>query len=248
MSATGPTVTFVGTGHAFSDGGRAHSCIHVGAPGVSLLLDCGAGAYPALRRVLDPSSIDAVAVSHLHGDHFGGIPFLVLEQHFRHRTRPLTVAGPPGLPARLRLAELAMYPDFFTAPGRPRFEVREVALDETPRDIGGAPVSAHPVQHIPGAEPHGLRVRAAGKVIAYSGDARWSDDLPRLAKGADLFICEASNFERDDPAHVSYRTVMSHHDELDCGRIVLTHVTRDVIAHRSELELEVAIDGLVLEL
>lgn len=189
-----------------------------------------------------------MAISHLHGDHFGGIPFLVLEQHFRHRERPLVVAGPPSLPARLRLAESAMYPDFFTAPGRPRFEVREVTLGTTPREIGGASVSAHPVEHIPSAEPHGLRVQVAGKTIAYSGDARWSDGLADLAKGADLFICEASNFERDDPAHISYKTLMAHRTELDCARIVLTHLGRDVQDHLAEVELEVASDGMVLEL
>lgn len=220
----------------------------MGAPGVSLLLDLGAGAYPTLRRTIDVSSIDAVAVSHLHGDHFGGIPFLVLEQHFRHRERPLIVAGPPSLGARLRLAEGAMYPDFFTAPGRPRFEVRQVTLGEAPQQIGSAAVSAHPVQHIPSAEPHGLRVRVAGKTIAYSGDARWSDDLPKLAKGADLFICEASNFERDDPAHISYKTLMAHRAELECGRIILTHVGRDVLDHMAEVELEIATDGMTLEL
>lgn len=241
-------ITFVGTGHAFSDGGRAHSCIHIGAPGVSLLLDLGAGAFPALRRVIDPASVEAVAVTHLHGDHFGGIAFLVLEQHFRHRERPLTVAGPRGLPARLRLAEQALYPDFFNAPGRPRFKVQEVALDQTPRVLGGASVSSHPVEHIANAEPHGLRVEAGGKVIAYSGDARWSDDLPKLAKGADLFICEASNFERDDPAHISHKTLMAHRSEIDCGRIVLTHMTRDVLDRLSQVELETASDGMVLEI
>lgn len=220
----------------------------MGAPGASLLLDLGAGAFPALRRTIDVASIDAVAVSHLHGDHFGGIPFLVLEQHFRHRERPLIVAGPPSLQSRLRLAEGAMYPDFFTAPGRPRFEVRPVTLGEAPYAIGTASVSAHPVQHIPSAEPHGLRVRVAGKTIAYSGDARWSEDLAKFAKGADLFICEASNFEHDDPAHISYKTLMAHRAELECARIVLTHVGRDVQDHLAEVELEVASDGMVLEL
>jgi ribonuclease BN (tRNA processing enzyme) len=241
-------ITFVGTGHAFADGGRAHSCIHVGAPGVSLLLDLGAGSFPALRTAIDVSTIEAVAVTHLHGDHFAGIPFLVLEQHFRHRERPLTLAGPPSLRDRVRHIELGTYPDFFTAPGRPRFEVRYETLGADPKSIGGAEVSAHSVQHIPDAEPHGLRVRAGGKLIAYSGDARWSDDLVGLAKGADLFICESSNLERDDPAHVSYRTLMAHRSELDCRRIVLTHVTRDVIDHRAELELELVDDGTVIDL
>lgn len=242
------TVTFVGTGHAFADGGRAHTCIHIAGDGVSLLMDLGAGAFPALRRTIDVGTIDAVAISHLHGDHFGGIPFLVLEQHFRHRERPLIVAGPRSLPERLRLAERSLYPDFFSAPGRPRFEVRESVLDETPRELGGAMVSAHPVQHIPSSEPTGLRVRVGDKLIAYSGDARWSDELPIVSRGADLFICEASNFEHDDPAHISYKTLMAHRSELDCARIVLTHLGGDALSHQGEIELEVAHDGMVLDL
>jgi len=75
-------VTFIGSGNAFADGGRSHACIHVSAPGVSLLLDCGGSSLPAVKREIDPEAIDAIAISHLHGDHFGGIPYLVVEQHF----------------------------------------------------------------------------------------------------------------------------------------------------------------------
>ena len=106
-------IQFLGSGNAFSDGGRANAAIHVTAPGVSLLLDCGGSALPAIKKHGDPSTIDAIAVSHLHGDHFGGIPFFVLEQHFAGRTRPLVVGGPPSLERRLRAAEQALYPDFF---------------------------------------------------------------------------------------------------------------------------------------
>ena len=85
----GATVTFAGSGDAFSNGGR-----HV-------LLDCGATSLSALKRLgLDPGEIAAVFVSHLHGDHFGGLPFLILDGQFSRRVRPLAVVGPPGTSAR----------------------------------------------------------------------------------------------------------------------------------------------------
>ena len=240
-------IAFLGSGNAFSDGGRANAAIHVTAPGVSLLLDCGGSALPAIKRHVDPAIIDAVAVSHLHGDHFGGIVFLTLEQHFAGRKRELVVGGPPSLAQRLRAAEQALYPDFFgqTQLG---FPLRSVVLGDAPKELGGAQVSALPVRHVRMAEPHGLRVEVAGKLIAYSGDARWSEHLAAVAKGADLFICEASNFDRDDPAHLSYRQLMAHRDELATGRIILTHLGAQTLAHVAELEVEHAVDGTVIEL
>ncbi|MEI8360356.1 MAG: MBL fold metallo-hydrolase, partial [Deltaproteobacteria bacterium] len=95
---SGVQVTFVGTGNAFADGGSSHACIHIAAPGASLLLDCGGSSLPALKRAgINLAAIDAIAVSHLHGDHFGGIPFLILEQHFKGRQAPLTIGGPAAL-------------------------------------------------------------------------------------------------------------------------------------------------------
>lgn len=235
-------ITFIGSGNAFADGGRSHACIHISAPGVSLLLDCGASSLPAIKREIDPEAIDAIAVSHLHGDHFGGIPFLVIEQHFAGRRAPLLIGGPRGLPGRLRAAEAALYPDFFkkTMLGYP---VREMTLGSADTEFGGARVSAHPVRHVADSEPHGLRVRVGAKVIAYSGDATWSDDLGLLAKGADLFICDASYFDTDDPSHISYRTLMSHRGELDCKRIVLTHLGAETLARIGELDVDHAVDG-----
>jgi ribonuclease BN (tRNA processing enzyme) len=240
-------VHFLGSGNAFSDGGRANAAIHVTAPGVSLLLDCGGSALPAIKKHVDPATIDAIAVTHLHGDHFGGITFLVLEQHFAGRKKPLVAAGPPSLEQRLRAAEQALYPDFFgqTAVG---FPFNTVVLGAEPTDLGGARVRALPVRHVRLAEPHGLRVEVAGKLIAYSGDARFTDHLVAVAQGADLFICEASFFDRDDPAHISYREVMAHRDEFQAKRIVLTHLGAETLGHLSDLELEHTTDGTLIEI
>jgi ribonuclease BN (tRNA processing enzyme) len=239
-------IQFLGSGNAFSDGGRANAAIHVKANGVSLLLDCGGSALPAIKRFVDPGTIDAIAVTHLHGDHFGGIVFMVLEQHFAGRRTGLVVGGPPSLEARLRATEQALYPDFFgTTPLG--FPLRTVVLGAEPVELGGARVSALPVRHVRLAEPHGLRVEVAGKVIAYSGDARWSEHLVPVAQGADLFICEASSFDRDDPAHINYRQLMEHRDELGAKRIVLTHLGAQTLARAGELELEYAVEGTLIE-
>ena len=238
-------VTFIGSGNAFADGGRSHACILVSAPGVSLLLDFGGSSLPALKNEIDPEAIDAIAISHLHGDHFGGIPYLLIEQHYKGRTAPLVVGGPHGLAERLRAAESALYPDFFRKT-KLGFQVRETVLGASETELGGAMVSALPVKHVPEAEPHGLRVRVGDKLIAYSGDASWSDDLVRVAKGADLFICDATYFDFDEPSHISYRTLMAHRDELDCKRIVLTHLGAETLARIGELELDHAVDGTSL--
>ena len=240
-------ISFLGSGNAFSDGGRANAAIHVTAPGVSLLLDCGGSALPAIKRHVDPATIAAIAVSHLHGDHFGGITFLTIEQHFAGRRHELVVGGPPSLAQRLRAAEQALYPDFF-GPSELAFPLRSVVLGAAPTDLGGARVSALPVRHVRLTEPHGLRVEVAGKLIAYSGDARWSEHLAAVAQGADLFICEASQFDRDDPVHISYRQLMAHRDEVASRRIILTHLGAETLAHAAELELEHAADGTVIEI
>lgn len=235
-------VTFIGSGNAFADGGRSHACIHVSAPGVSLLLDCGGSSLPAIKREIDPEAIDAIAVSHLHGDHFGGIPYLLIEQHYAGRRAPLVIGGPRALSERLRLAESALYPDFFEK-SMLGFPVSEVVLGSAETEMGGARVSAHPVQHVPESDPHGLRVRVGAKLIAYSGDARWSDHLVELAKGADLFICEATQFDVDDPSHISYQTLLRERARLDCKRIVLTHLGAETLARIGELDIEHAVDG-----
>jgi ribonuclease BN (tRNA processing enzyme) len=240
-------IRFLGTGNAFADGGRSHACIHLEAPGASLLLDCGSASFPAIRRALDPSTLQAIAISHLHGDHFGGISSVVMQQHFAGRTAPLVVGGPRELRDRSSRAAAALYKDFF--PTRALgFEVSYVTLGATPVSLGGAEVSALPVTHVAESDPHGLRVRIDGKLIAYSGDARWSDELVAVAQGADLFICESTHFSQSDPAHLSYRELMANRGKLDCGRIILTHLGAEAQAHLAEMELECAQDGLLVTL
>jgi ribonuclease BN (tRNA processing enzyme) len=239
-------VHFLGTGNAFADGGRSHAAILVSAPEGRILLDCGGSSLPPLRRVCDPTTIDAIAVTHLHGDHFGGLPYFVMQQKFAPRTRPLLIGGPPSLENRYLDSAIALYADFYNTPIG--FEIRFTVLGERPVRLGPAEVSAHPVEHVPESEPHGLRVRIGGKLIGYSGDAKWSAALPLLADGADLFICEATTYDRPDPVHISAKELMQHRGELRCSRVITTHLGSESIAHLASFGVEHAEDGMEIEL
>ena len=95
-------LTIVGSGDAFGSGGRFNTCFLLETSKAKLLVDCGASSLVALKALgIDPNGIDGIVLSHLHGDHFGAIPFLLLDAQFlADRDRPLLIAGPPGTPAR----------------------------------------------------------------------------------------------------------------------------------------------------
>ncbi|HVM96938.1 MAG TPA: MBL fold metallo-hydrolase, partial [Candidatus Acidoferrales bacterium] len=104
-------ITFLGSADAFCAGGNHQAAYLVEAGGSACLLDCGATTLGGLKRHgIDASRIDAVALSHLHGDHFAGLPFLFLEYIYETpRTRPLDVAGPPGTAERVSTLFQTMY-------------------------------------------------------------------------------------------------------------------------------------------
>ncbi|MGN6792158.1 MAG: MBL fold metallo-hydrolase [Streptosporangiaceae bacterium] len=243
------TVTFAGSGDAFGSGARFQACIHVrGRDHLPFLMDCGATSLSALRAAgLDPGEIGVVFVSHLHGDHFGGIPFLILDGQFSRRTSPLTVAGPPGTGARLRDAMHALFPGSADVPRG--FDVRVAELTPRATDaVAGIAVTSWEVDHPSGAPSLALRVDVGGTIIAYTGDTAWTDDLVALAAGADLLIAEAYYFDKPVPYHLRHADIAAHRCELTSRRIVLTHLSADMLARDDQLDFDTAHDGLVVTL
>jgi ribonuclease BN (tRNA processing enzyme) len=243
------TVQFVGSGDAFGSGGRLQACVSVRSGNAHVLVDCGATSLVGLRRLgLDPSTIDGVVVSHLHGDHFGGLPFLVLDQQFAHRARPLVVAGPPGLAERLAQAQEVLFPGSSAVERRFELQVLELAA-RAPRSVApGVEVMGVPVVHASGAPAYGLRLVCDGTIVGYSGDTAWTETLVEIADQADLFICEAYVFDRAIRYHLSYATLHRQRARLGCRRLILTHLSADMLDRRAWLEAEVADDGLELTL
>ena len=245
----GVRVTFLGSGDAFGSGGRTNACILVEADEARFLLDFGASSLIAMRRHgVDPNDIDAILISHLHGDHFGGIPFLVLDSQFvTKRTDPLTIAGPPGTRERIERAMEVMYPG--SSYGDHGFELDTIEMEPgEPRRLGGIAVMPYLVSHPSGAPPLALRIEVDGRVIAYTGDTEWTASLVEAGRGADLLIAEAYFYDREVAHHLDYRTLAAHLDEIAPKRLVITHMSDEMLARADSLECDFADDGKSIEL
>ncbi|MDP2619941.1 MAG: MBL fold metallo-hydrolase [Hyphomicrobiales bacterium] len=245
-------ITFVGSGDAFAAGGRFNPCFHVKTAPGAVLIDCGATSLVALRKQgIDPSSIATIFISHLHGDHYGGLPALLLEAKLvGKRTRPLAIAGPAGLRARLAAAIEALYPRYSKVDWG--FDLQLVELQpRAEMQVAGIGVTAFEVEHFSGAPSLALRLVFGDKILAYSGDTQWTETLVEVARGADLFICECYMFEKELRGHMTYRRIMENADRLEAKRLMLTHMSGDMLAHQDDIDRARAVpaeDGMVVEL
>lgn len=241
-------VKFLGCGDAFGSGGRLQTCIYVQAGSNKFLLDLGNSGLISFRRWgVSTVDIDTILITHLHADHFGGIPiFLIDAQHISKREQPLSIAGPPTSEHRIRQAQEVMYPG--SSKESYRFPVTFIELREgMPTQIGSLSVTPFEVKHASGAPAYALRVETMGKIITYSGDTEWTDSLIEAAEGADLFICEANYFQKRVKWHMDYQTLMSHRAELNCKRMILTHMGEEMLESVGGLEIDVAEDGKVIQ-
>lgn len=242
-------ITILGSGDAFGSGGRYATCLHLALDtGANLLVDCGATSLLALNRAgIDRNAISAILFTHFHGDHFGGLPFFLLDALFvSRRTEPLMIAGPRGVEERARIVTEAAFPGFSS--NRWPFEIvwREI-MPDAPGEVAGAAVTAFAMVHDERAGPClGYRIAADGKVFAFSGDTSWTDSLLPLADGADLLLCECYTFDMPLKNHLDWRTLSARLPDLRAARIVLTHMGPQMLERRGEATVACAEDGMVL--
>lgn len=239
---------FLGCGDAFASGGRFQTSFLLEGAGEQVMIDCGATTLLALKRLgIDPESIGLVVLSHLHGDHFGGLPWLVLDGHRSGRTRELLIAGPERTEERFGQMFEVLYPG--AQEGGWAFEMPVVELVErVPYELGPTTITSFPVIHTAETFPHALRIEYGGRVIAFSGDTEWTDVLLEVSDGADLFVCECNEFDKRVPGHLDYRTLSEKRPLLGCRRLVLAHMGEAMLARVGEFDVEAAEDGTVIEL
>ncbi|MFQ5666656.1 MAG: MBL fold metallo-hydrolase [Candidatus Binatia bacterium] len=242
-------VSFLGTGDAFSASGRHQAGYLIRAGGTSFLLDVGASTLTSMKQHgVDPGAIDLILVSHLHGDHFAGLPYLFLQYIYEQpRRRPLRIAGPAGTEERVWALYRATYRDLAAEPLPFKLEFMEMPPG-TPVSLGAVRVEPFRVPHQEHDISLGLRVHVGGRAVLYSGDTGWTEALVERSQDTDLFICECCFFETRIPIHLDYPRIAEERHRFGTKRLILTHFGREVHARRNEIEVEMASDGLTIEL
>lgn len=244
-------LTILGCGDAFSSGGRLPSCYLVEGVQTRFLLDCGPSILPALKRAgLSSNSFPTIFISHLHGDHIGGLPFLLLDAIFpAARKQPLTLAGPPGLEARFRLACEVFYPRALDM--ERCFDLKFIELNKDVRYVlDGLAVTPFEVNHYSGSPSYALRFELDGKIFAFSGDAGWSDNVVEAGTDADLYLIECYQYDFKLSMHLDYLTIAQHFDRINAKQLVLTHMSDAMLAHEADVDrtrCALADDGMVID-
>jgi len=242
------TLRFVGCGDAFGSGGRFNTCFHLAGESTNLLIDCGASSLVAMKQQgIDRNAIDTIVITHFHADHFGGIPFFILDaQLFAKRREPLTIVGPAGLREWYERVMETSFPGSARAARKFALDLVEIAPGQT-LEIRGATVAAWQALHGPPGTPClVVKIEAEGKSVVYTGDTEWTSDLVAAARDADLFIAEA--YFRDKPiaTHLSLGAIEANLEDLRPKRLVLTHMSEDMLDHPDRGRFETAEDGKLL--
>lgn len=242
-------VTFIGTGDAFGSGGRFNTCIMVETDNHRrFLIDYGATSLVAMKKLgIDSNSIDAIFITHLHGDHFGGLPFFLLDAQFSKRNTPLVLVGPATFKQRLHEAREVLFSGSSETPPKFDLVIDEFAVEE-PYRWTDLTITPYEVDHFCGAPPLAVRMEHEGKIVAYTGDTQWTDTLIEVCADADLMIAEAYYFEKKIKWHLDYLSLMANIDRIKPKRLVITHMSEDMLGRVDEVGCDVAEDGKVFEI
>jgi ribonuclease BN (tRNA processing enzyme) len=243
-------LTFLGTGDAFASQGRFQSGYIIEADNYHILMEAGPTTLCAMKRSgVGPADLDLVLISHLHGDHFGGLPFLILEYLWESpRHKPLKIAGPPRLEERTWRLFNTMFPFSTGDIERVKRNLEFIELEPSHKmRFGRVEVETLRVPHMKRDLCLALKVTLGGKTIAFSGDTGWIDALIPFTDGADLFLCECTYFENTLGVHLSYPLLQSKRPRFNVKRMMLTHLGREVLERSSQIDMELAADGMKVE-
>lgn len=222
-------LTFIGSGNAFAPGGL---CWNGFLANGAYLFETPPSTLMALNRVgADPNEIEALVLSHHHGDHFLGMPFLLLHWKWRGRTKPVTIVGPRGT------RDLALRVTEQVFPGTLDESLPVHWLEVSPGETvcaGKLQLDVVQVEHDPQlSECLGYSAKLGGAQFGYTGDTTFCEGVKDLARASRVLISECASRSVRIPVHMNLvddmprvRALMPAHAPL-----ILTHIENDVDAN-----------------
>ncbi|MFE1319351.1 MBL fold metallo-hydrolase [Kitasatospora phosalacinea] len=237
-------LTVVGCSGSFPSVDSPCSSYLVEHDGYRLVVDLGNGALGALQKYTGLYEVDAVLISHLHADHCVDLCAYWVARNYRVEgcPDPLPVHGPSGTAGRLARAY-----DMPEKPGMTEvFDFRDLT-DGARLELGPFTVTAALVNHLD-CEAYGFRIEAGGRSLVYSGDTGVCPELVELARGTDLFLCEAAytdGKETFDSIHLNGTQAGEHAADAGAARLVLTHVPPWTDAERNRADAAAVFAGPV---
>jgi ribonuclease BN (tRNA processing enzyme) len=241
-------IKIIGAGDAFGSGGNFNTCFHLQTNYKNLLIDCGATSLVGLKKFnLEPADLDYILISHLHGDHFGGLPFIILDFLRKERIKVLTIIGPEGIESKtLALLDL-LYPNLINQINSELLEFEEFQSNEI-MYFDDFKLQTFEVVHSPSSLPHALKLFIDEKIIAFSGDTEWCKNLIPLADDADLLICECNWYQIEGKGHLNYQTLYSKTKLLNAKHILLSHLGDEALENQNNFQIPIAKDGMEINL
>lgn len=217
-------LTFIGTGNAFAPT-RYWSSFLVNR---KYLFDAPPTLMPHLKKLkIDPGDIEVIFISHFHGDHYLGLPFLLLEfAEMAPREKDLTIIGPPGVAKRVESATNLAFANVFRKQFRGYNLTFVEVKDGRSGSAAGCDYTAFRVQHVPDLEAFGFRAVIDEQTIAYTGDSSLCDALIPLADDADVFVSECSCWnETCGPIHLTPNNILALRKQISPKtKFILTHI------------------------
>ncbi|HXF97666.1 MAG TPA: MBL fold metallo-hydrolase [Gaiellaceae bacterium] len=240
-------LTVIGSSPAWPNPGSAHSGYLVEADGCRVLLDCGPGVLGRLRESERWPTVDAIAITHFHLDHWGDLVPWVWGTFYLATNGPVPKpelwVQPGGTEFLAQLGERLGFPDMFER----SFHLAEYGPDE-PFAVGPLRVTPTRVPHYT-LQTYAFRVQADGAVLAYSGDSAPSQELVAAARDADLFVCEATllrgELDGEPRGHLSLEEAVEAFEASGARRLLVTHRPCELPTPEG---YELAYDGLRIDI
>lgn len=242
-------ITVLGSGNAFCTDGRGNAAFLLEYSRGKILMDCGPTILQRAESFrVDLRGITAIFLTHLHGDHTFGLPFLLIfMKYMEQRQEPLTIVGPKGTKEWVNYLFEMAYPDI-AVPFKIYYEEVQPGDD---RAMLYLKLEVVPIDHTESSQ--GYRLRIDNKLLAFSGDSRWHRTLATLVEGADLAFVECSFVEKREAAHISLEEILESDERYLSGarQVVLIHLHNEVekaLAERNPYKFLPARDGQQLRL